>query len=337
MNTQKTYSHAIKPCAHITIRNSHLAISNWNSIEHITITTLQITGFNNASYSVNNSIFKQSLQRIEYLICSDFKLVNFTNLNTDIKKIHFNNLSLRKIEHNYFKNLTKLKVLRITNNNINIIETLTFINLNKLTCLHLNNNKINTIEAYAFTGLYSIRYLNLADNSIVNLHIETFRIMDRTLTYLSKTLTHIFLEKNKLIEIKSGLFIFDNMNVLNLSNNQITTIQINSFNITNIEYIYLEGNQLSSIDKLVFYNIHITKSLTIFNNTIKCNCALTWITKHTKMLSHLNRKANRNIRCYNYNRTLLLNYIRKKICITITGIFRNIIHSHAYIYIYIFI
>ena len=205
-------------------------------------------------------------------------------------------------------------------NSVNTIRNYTFIDLNELVYLGLIENNITHIESGAFSGLYYLDNLDLNYNAILGLHADTFKIMNRLGNILAKNISFINLFESKLKVIKSRLFVFDKMELIDLSYNQITTLENNSFFIIFIKDIYLEGNMLSSINEYVFHNININVSLSIFKNIITCNCELHWILKHEKMLGHLNNKANANIECNN-DTQLLKDYVENSTCISTKGIY----------------
>ena len=300
-------------CLNLWIEDSNFSEINWGVFENVKFTALEIYGKNKVSVNLNNKIFQKSLTNITRLLCMNFRLSNFTNVNTGIEEISFSNLSLRNIELHYLKNLNKLIHLSITLNNVNIINNFTFKDLNKLEYLNLTQNNIKNIESIAFKGLYSLRVLDLNYNSILELHIDTFKIMDQSGNRLAKIITNINLQKSKLKVIRSRLFIFDEMDSIDLSYNQITDIEKNAFTIKNIVSLKLQGNQLSSIDEYIFHTINIMLLLSIFDNKIICNCDLKWIERHTKMLEHLNHNANINIKCQN-DKQLLTSYIENSTC-----------------------
>ena len=217
------------------------------------ITDLEIYGNNKFNFNLNTKIIVyKSPNNIIKLLCMNFKLINVTNLNTDIKEISFYNLSMRNIGLHYFKNLNKLHHLTITSNDLNIIKNFTFEDLNKLEYLILTYNNIQNIESSSFKGLYSLRVLYLNFNAILELHIDTFKIMDQTENRLAKVLTNINLQESKLKVIRSKLFVFDEMDSIDLSYNQTTDIEKNAFFIKNIVYLNLQGNKLSPIDEYVY-------------------------------------------------------------------------------------
>ena len=286
----------------------------------------------NVSFDMNKITSQKSFNNMITLYCSNFMLINVTNINPDISNIYFTNLYLREIELHYFKNLNKLIHLSVQTNNINNIKNYTFMDLNELIYLVLSKNNITHIESGAFAGLYYLKILNLAYNSILVLHTDTFNIMNRLGNSLVKNITFINLYTNRLKVIKSRLFVFDKMESIDLSYNQITTIENNAFSINNIDSILLLGNRLSSIDEFVFNTLNIKLLLDVYNNTITCNCELRWIKNHKKMLNHLNRGNNGYIKCHK-DTQLLTDYINNLTCNTSKGIY--IIYIYIYIYIYI--
>ena len=326
MNIQRFCTDNEKNCANIAIYDSNFSQMSWDFFKNVTITELEIYGEGQVSVNLNNKFFQKSLTNITRLLCMNFSLSNLTNLNTGIEKITLSNLSMRNIELHYFKKLIKLKYLSINFNVLNIIKNFTFEDLNKLEYLILTNNNIENIESNAFKGLYYLRVLDLNYNSILELHIDTFKIMVQSGNRLVKHITNINLRKNNLKVIKSRLFVFDHMYSIDLSYNQITKIENNAFYFETILYLNLQGNHLSSLDEYVFYTINIKSLLSISDNKIKCNCYLQWIGTHTKMWKYLNNTVNENITCYKDNQ-LLTHYIENVQC-SRKGIFKISIYIY---------
>ena len=296
------------------------------------ITKLYILGSDDISLVLNASLFQNKLKNITELKCQQFRLINFTNVNINIKIIKFVYLSIQHLEIYYFKDLYELTSLYILYNNISIIKNKTFKDLHKLNTLHLDINNIIYIESSAFVGLYKLVKLYLNGNSLLVLDIHIFRITNMLGFNLTKTIRYINLSKNKLNIIESRSFIFDNMSSIDLSYNQITSIEKNAFYIKIIEKIYLYGNKLSTISKQVFFGINIIEILNLSDNEIECDCGLYWIKNHTNMLNHLNKRVNNNIQC---QENTLLKYIQTLNCYFLKG--KLYINIYIYIYIYIII
>ena len=309
---------SIKRASITELKGLHTRLDN--NFNDTGFTELQIkTGQRFVSLDLNNKIFQNSLKNINKLVCWNFKLKNLTTLNTNILNIEFNNLFLRKIELHYFKNLKKLRHLIIRMNDIEKIKNKTFIDLNELIELKLGDNKIKYIESNAFAGLYYLQKLDLTLNIILELHVDTFNIMDRVGNSRVKNITFIKLHRSDLAVIKSRSFVFGEMESIDLSDNIIYTIEQNAFSFIKINYILLERNYLSSIDEHVFTTLNINILLSIYENDIQCNSSLYWIATHTEMLSHLNNQTNKDIQCYNYN-IQLVNYVEHLQCTSIKGI-----------------
>ena len=189
------------------------------------ITKLNILGNDNVSLVLNASLFQNKLKNITELKCQQFRLINVTNVNINIKYIQFSMLSIQNIEINYFEDLHELTYLYILYNNISIIKNKTFKDLHKLNTLHLAHNNIIYIESRAVLGLYKLVMLYINENSLLELDIYTFRITNMLGFNLTKTIRYINLSKNKLNIIESRSFIFDNMSSIDLSYNQIISIE----------------------------------------------------------------------------------------------------------------
>ena len=139
-------------CIVIVIQKSNINKISSEQYEHKNITMISIEGnATNVSFDMNKITSQKSFNNMINLYCSNFMLINLTNINPNISNIYFTNLYLREIELHYFKNLNKLIHLSVQTNNINNIKNYTFMDLNELIYLVLSKNNITHIESGAFT------------------------------------------------------------------------------------------------------------------------------------------------------------------------------------------
>ena len=308
--------------------NNLKEIENKNNVPNTIKYLIIYTDDKNLEIDLNFAIINiSSLNTLHTIICFDMKLINISNITTNIQTLSFNNVYLNNIRSYFFTNLTKLESLNITDNNINKIFNYTFKDLSSLVVLELTKNNIKYIESGSFDGLIKLNSLNLNYNSITEFKAGTFAIYNKIGTY-----GIIKIRGNKLRHIKSGLFISHSIREIDISNNLISSIEINAFNTSQLEVLKVDNNKLSTLDEHVFGNLTNLSILTIFNNTINCNCEqLKWVFNHP-ILHLLNSSANSYIKCNNENTYLLTfdNCTRNK-GIYIYNLHINIIYKHNYI------
>ena len=208
------------------------------------------------------SKFEFPFDNLQLLKCYNFKLINISNINTNVTYLIFNNVSWTSIKSYYFTDLINVHALNIFSNNISIIHNYTFKDLINLSDLALHLNNITYIESGAFYGLVRLEYLNLDSNALVELNMDIFNIYNKLQMF-----EYITILRNPIKSIKSGIFISNNINTLHLSNNSIYSIEINAFNMKlNILKIH------STIAQNMFVKLKKIKIDKLLNHTIMCNC-----------------------------------------------------------------
>ena len=214
--------------------------------------------------------FEFTFDNLESLKCSNFKLMNISNVNINLVFLIFDNVYWTSIPTYFLEHLIQLELLVINHNNIRIIHNYTFKSLISLYHLELNNNNITYIEADAFYGLVNLLYLELNYNSLVELCMDTFNIYNKIVVF-----EYIEIQNNRLNIIKSGLCFSNYIHKLDLSNNIINSIEINAFDIKlKILKSDINVGTLSTIAETMFGNLRELKNDTILNDTIMCNCQI---------------------------------------------------------------
>ena len=246
--------------------------------------------------------FKNKFNNLNKLHFQHIRLINVSNIHTNIKELKFYDVYWTSIKSHYFKGLINLKKLKIGSNRISTIENNTFRHLIYLLSLDLEDNRITRIEAGAFFGLKQLNRLNIRTNDLEGLNARTFNILTKRGRYEVIELRH-----NSLRRIKSGLFISHYIIEIDLSHNSISLIYNNTFNATKLEILFLNNNYLSSLDEGVFGNFNTNlKYFWIYSNTIRCDCPkFKWVLNHP-ILTHLNRSQNEYIchHCHKLNKNV---------------------------------
>ena len=221
---------------------------------------MDITANQAVNIDLDFTKFEFPFDNLGKLAFYSFKLINVSNINTNVTYLIFGNVSWTSIQSYYFTNLIKLKILHIYRNNIRIIHNYIFKGLIYLNDLELNNNNITYIEAGAFYGLVRLQYLKLDNNALVELNMDTFNIYNKMVIF-----EQISFQKNPIKSIKSGIFI--STKKIYLPKNNIDIIIINAFNVKLKIYMIH-----STIVQNLFGKLKKLKTDTILNNTIMCNC-----------------------------------------------------------------
>ena len=206
--------------------------------------------------------FEFPFDNLQLLECYNFKLINVSNINTNVTYLIFSNVSWTSIKSYYFTDLINLHKLHIVRNNISIIHNNTFKDLINLSYLELHLNNITYIETGAFYGLVRLEYLKLDFNDLVELNMDIFNIYNKIQMF-----KYISILKNPIKSIKSGIFISNNINTLHLSNNYINIIEMNAFNVK-LKILKIH----STIAQNMFVKLNKIKIDTVLNHTIMCNC-----------------------------------------------------------------
>ena len=270
--------------------------------------------------------FEFPFDNLQLLKCYNFKLINISNINTNVTYLIFNNVSWTSIKSYYFTDLINVHALNIFSNNISIIHNYTFKDLINLSDLALHLNNITYIESGAFYGLVRLEYLNLDSNALVELNMDIFNIYNKLQIF-----QYISITRNPIKSIKSGIFISNNIKGLYLSDNYIDSIEINAFNVK-LKILKIHSSNAQHI----FVKLKKIKIDTLLNHTIMCNCQ-TFNTFNHSILKLMNISKHYYIGCIQIKIVAMTcthikgKYIYIYIYIYIT------MHILLYIYIYIYI
>nr|XP_040020515.1 toll-like receptor 21 [Gasterosteus aculeatus aculeatus]XP_040020516.1 toll-like receptor 21 [Gasterosteus aculeatus aculeatus]XP_040020517.1 toll-like receptor 21 [Gasterosteus aculeatus aculeatus] len=253
--------------------------------------------------------------------------------------VHLPNLRNLRLDHNHlsnidddaFRGLNELKSLNVSFNNIRELSPSVFDNLNNLNFLSLTNNSLKQLPRDIFSNLSHLDTLVLGQNFLTNFsgiaesvsHLQNLSVLDlcsNNLTSLShsnaslpKSLTTLFLCKNKLVKLGCKNRFLGFIQVLDLSQNlHLDSTAFEEVDLSHINDLRLRS---TSVDVLTFLNIsnvnarHVDFSGTHLNNTR--------LTKLCRLL----RKKGKTIRklSLGYNQIHNLTNQMLEYCPTITG------------------
>jgi BspA type Leucine rich repeat region (6 copies) len=148
-----------------------------------------------------------------YLYIEDFHLYN---LHTAI----FSHNKIESIGIYCFYSLKGLKTLNLSNNIITKFGEGAFNFLRKLEILDLSNNFITYIDSSSFKHLYQLKEFYFANNQLQHLRFELF--------YNSPHLKIMNYSSNKIEKVTFFEIVWENMTILDLSNNLISQLDPNT-------------------------------------------------------------------------------------------------------------
>ena len=153
---------------------------------------------------------------------------------------------IEEIHDDAFVNIPQLLELDINQNYITRIQSGLLRNHESLEVLHLRYNRISEIEDNAFANLFSLSILYLRNNHITEITPEMFG-EEIDIVFFS-------LEANRLTSVPRFPSKAPFIHQIVLANNQITEILIEDFTFSyqNISIIDLSNNQLTSLSSIVF-------------------------------------------------------------------------------------
>ena len=210
----------------------------FNQLENLAILYLQ----NNNIEEVGIDTFKCLSNLIELNLSNNsMKKLNISIFNNlkNLKTLFIDNNKISEIKNDVKNNslIYNLSELSLSNNLLEKIDNDSFENLINLSDLNLSNNKINKIDNDSFKKLSNIKRLYLLNNLIDNvLFLDSIT---------SIQLINLF--NNFIKEIEISFVNFNNLNILELSNNQLQSFDLGKLP-KNIKKIYLDNNQIEYIE-----------------------------------------------------------------------------------------
>ena len=239
----------------------------------------------------------------------------FTGLEDVLEKLYLNSNWITTIASYTFNGLMHLTYLDISYNRISVLNHTAFSHLPKLVTISLSSNHLGIIADNATAGLYNVRKLDVSHNYTETLNPHVFYNMSdlkelnlkanrlRTIPIdafnsISKSLTRLQLESNKLAPITAG--VFTNMlklEYLHLGWNLMSNMASSSFiNMSKLETLYLNHNFLRDYPGDGFREVNpkilslSENNLTTLNHThFKDFTKLEWLSLSSNQLGSISK------------------------------------------------
>ncbi|GBP63644.1 Protein artichoke [Eumeta japonica] len=217
----------------------------------------------NSLLSLDHHIFSNTAN----LISVDLSYNSINTVFNDIFSSNSTSLHTVDISHNKLNNLPKsvfkgneLKKFSIQGNELEgDLERGIFDGLQNVDILDLSGQNLSAINNYAFFGCNKLTVLILANNKLINLQVNSMRLLSQLVT--------LDISKNKLQNIdfdKSDLRVLDSFIA---KDNVISHINNDTFsNLTNLQYLDLSNNAIINIEKYAFQSLLNLINLQISNN-----------------------------------------------------------------------
>lgn len=209
----------------------------WLDLTYNEIEIIPEKSFSDTIYLENLVLSKNRIKTIDGLLNS---------LKTNEENFKHSNLSEIVLDNNQIEYLPKvelhtLKILRLQYNNIKILKNHTFIDTT-LIYLFLYDNKIEFIELNAFSGLFDLKILKLQRNRIELIQQELFKDLIRlefldlsmnkireienfSFRFITSVIFHLYLNGNKLVDLKNETFYGLNPYLIDFANNELRKVE----------------------------------------------------------------------------------------------------------------
>ncbi|XP_028971732.1 toll-like receptor 21 [Esox lucius] len=196
---------------------------------------------------------------------------------------HLHNLRMLQIDHNTletidpqaFQNLSQLKDLNLTSNKLSILSTSVFQGLYNLVNLSLTNNSLQSLPQRIFNALPNLDNLLLNQNNLNNFTVvaesvsqlpkltkldlcnnNIMSLQHSDHTALPKSLTILYLCRNKLVTLGCARCFLCNILQLDLSyNDQLPSRAFQDVDLQKLNYIRLRSTNVSVLDLFNVSNV----------------------------------------------------------------------------------
>jgi Leucine-rich repeat (LRR) protein len=192
--------------------------------------------------------------------CEIRELPSFQHSNV-LKFADFSNNRIQAVREDVFTGCHHLEVLDLAGNEISGIHRYAFYGLEKLQDLDLSLNRVTNLDRMVLERLIQLEKLNLRSNQLQVLDTNIFskthglkilnvedNAIDQIVPPADRTigLTHLYMRKNRLAEMKEVSTAFGSLQYLDLSDNPDLKVGPDSFGMLDrLEYLGLDGVDLA--------------------------------------------------------------------------------------------
>lgn len=159
-----------------------------------------------------------------------------------------------------------VKTLNLSANRIATIESSAFSNNTYLEIIDLSNNELALFDPQWFANCLNLQDISLNRNKIVHINPIPFLSLDSNSSVAIRLSTNLIREFDPIL-----LEYFDDIEVLDISNNYITEIQDDLFKNRTVKYLDVENNNLTCLpDQLLHSNVSVLNVMK--NMFLRCDC-----------------------------------------------------------------
>lgn len=243
-------------------------------------------GFNNLTIVGNptpNCTFEDAKQAIGMGMSLNIPSAICNQL-PNLENLAIENLGIKSMNGNTFRNCRNLMTLRLGSNEIETIPPYAF-SETILERIELNDNKLGSVDEHSFDNLSNLRTLNLNGNSNgMNLPAAVFDHLPRLQNLLAsgcnlltlnplwfanlRNLIVLDLSENAFITIPNNILNSQqNLRFLDLSRGELASIPESTFQHTrNLLVLDLQSNKIRDLHENLFANLQLLQNLQLSNN-----------------------------------------------------------------------
>lgn len=194
-------------------------------------------------------------------------IVNISSNDTDVvlDEILITGNEISNIREGVF-NGVPVKALNLSQNRIVTIETGAFSNNMYLEIIDLSNNELSLLDPQWFSNCLNLQDISVNRNKIAQITPTPFFSLERNTTVAIRLSTNLIREFNPIL-----LEYFEDVEVLDISNNFITEIQEDLFKNRTVKYLDVENNNLTCLpDQILHSNMSVLNVMR--NMFLRCDC-----------------------------------------------------------------
>lgn len=163
-------------------------------------------------------------------------------------------------------NEVPVRTLNLSENRILTIENGAFSNNTYLESIDLSNNELAIFDPQWFSNCRSLQDISVNRNKIVEVNPIPFLSLDRNISVTIRLSTNLIRQFDPIL-----FEYFDDIEVLDISNNFITEIQEDLFTNRTVKYLNVENNNLTCLpDRILHSNMTVLNVMK--NMFLRCDC-----------------------------------------------------------------